>query len=101
METFNHKTGIPSLEEQLSKFEDELLNRQCADGHLDKLTETFSKWQSHIATGLGLTMVEIRDIETAWPREPQRQRMDMFRKWKTKVDEKATYRYNLETLHVS
>lgn len=88
------KGGKPlSLEEQLSRFPDELLNGQCDDVHLVKLTNFFSEWQSHIATGLGLTMVEIHDIEMAWPREPARQRMEMFRKWQEKMDTQATYRY--------
>lgn len=101
MEAPKLKLGnIPRLEEQLSKFQDELLKSQCADDHLGMLTDTFSEWQSHIAVGLGLTMVEIHDIEMAWPREPQRQRMEMFRKWKEKMGKQATYRYNLETVHV-
>ena len=85
-----------TLEEQLAKFQDDLLNHQCADGHLDKLTNTFSEWQSQIGIGLGLTMVEITDIETAWPRDPQRQRMEMFRKWKVKFNKLATYRYEIK-----
>ena len=94
MELFKENTRKPpGLEEQLSRFQDELLDSQCADGHLHKLTDTFSEWQSHIATGLELTMVEINDIETAWPREPQRQRIEMFKKWKVKMDTQATYRY--------
>lgn len=108
MEEFTENTSSkpkpgksPSLEEQLSRFQDELLNSKCADSHLDKLIDTFSDWQSHIAIGLGLTIVEIHDIERAWSREPQRQRMEMFRKWKAKMDKQATYRYNLETVHVS
>ena len=81
-----------SLEEQLSRFPSELLNSQCTDAQLAKLTDSFSDWQLHIATGLGLTMVEIKDIETAWPRDPARQRMEMFRKWKEKMKTQATYR---------
>ena len=81
-----------SLEEQLSRFPDELLDYHCNDTHLMRLTYTFSEWQGAIAVGLGLTLVEIRDIETAWPREPVRQRMEMFRRWKKKMEKKATYR---------
>ena len=81
-----------SLEEQLSRSPNELLNSQCSDAHLVKLTDSFSDWQLHIAPGLGLTMVEIKDIETAWPRDPPRQRMEMFRKWKEKMNMQATYR---------
>ena len=86
----------PTLEEQLAKFQDDLLNRQCANGHLNKLTNTFSEWQSQIGTDLELTPVEITDIETAWPRDPQRQRVEMFKKWKVKLDEQATYKYEIK-----
>ena len=103
METFKEDISLkqepgkpPSLEEQLARFQDDLLNSQCTVGHLDKLTDTFSEWQSHIGIGLGLTMVEINDIETAWPRDPPRQRMEMFRKWKVKLDKQATYRYEIK-----
>ena len=103
MATFNENISSkqtpgkrPTLEEQLDKFQDDLLNHQCADGHLDKLTDTFSEWKIHIGTGLGLTMVEIKDIETAYPRDPQNQRMEMFRKWKIKCDKRATYRYKVK-----
>ena len=86
------ETRLLSLEEQLSRFPSELLNSQCSDAHLAKLTDSFSDWQLHIATGLGLTMVEIKDIETAWPRDPARQRMEMFKEWKEKMETQATYR---------
>ena len=89
----NHGIECLSLEEQLSRFPDELLDKQCTDLHLVKLTGSFSEWQGAIATGLGLTLVEIRDIETAWPREPVRQRVEMFRRWKNAMHKKATYRY--------
>ena len=92
-ESSNNRLGRPlSLQEQLSRFPDELLDSQCADSHLIELTGCFSEWQSGIAAGLGLTMVEINDIETAWPREPARQRMEMFRKWQEKMNKRATYR---------
>ena len=89
----NHGIECLSLEEQLSRFPDELLDKQCTDLHLVKLTGSFSEWQGAIATGLGLTLVDIHDIETAWPREPVRQRVEMFRRWKKVMNEKTTYRY--------
>ena len=82
-----------SLEEHLSRFPNELLDNQCADTHLIKLTDSFSEWQGDIAVGLELTLVEIRDIELAWPREPQTQRIKMFIRWKEKMGTQATYRY--------
>ena len=81
-----------TLREQLSRFPDELLDRRCADTHLNELTGCFSEWQVGIASGMGLTNVEIKDIETAWPRKLARQRLEMFIKWQKKMDTNATYR---------
>ena len=81
-----------SLEEQLSKFPAELLDSPCVDAHLVKLTECFSEWQSHLSTSLELTVVEVEDIERAWPREPAGQRVKMFRRWRNKLASRATYR---------
>ena len=38
-----------------------------------------------------LQVVEMEDIERAWPREPARQRVEMFKRWK-KGASQATYR---------
>ena len=94
--------GIPvirgvSLEEQLSKFPAHLLDVVCADAHLVQLTECFSEWQTHLATSLQLTPLEVEDIERAWPRDPAMQRVKMFRRWKSKfvrskLSSQATYR---------
>ena len=81
-----------SLEEQLSKFPADLLDVVCADAHLVQLTECFSEWQTHLATSLQLTPVEVEDIERAWPRDPAMQRFKMFRRWKEKLSSQATYR---------
>jgi hypothetical protein len=89
----NHTLGKPlSLREQLERFPDEVLDRQCADAHLNELTGCFSEWQLGIASGMGLTNVEIKDIEAAWPRKLARQRLEMFIKWQKKMDTNATYR---------
>ena len=83
---------VLSLDEQLSKFPAHLLDVVCADAHLVQLTECFSEWQTHLATSLQLTPVEVEDIERAWPRDPARQRVKMFRRWKSKLSSQATYR---------
>ena len=93
--------GVPvirgvSLEEQLSKFPAHLLDVACADAHLVQLTECFSEWQTHLATSLQLTPVEVEDIERAWPTDPARQRVKMFRRWKSKLSLQATYRSVLD-----
>ena len=80
------------FEEQLSKFPAHLLDVVCADAHLVQLTECFSEWQTHLATSLQLTPVEVEDIERAWPRDPAMQRVKMFRRWKSKLSSQATYR---------
>ena len=87
-----------SLEEQLSKFPAHLLDRPCADAHLVQLTECFSEWQTHLATSLQLTPMEVEDIERAWPRDPAMQRVKMFRRWKGKLLSQATYRSVLPEL---
>ena len=82
----------PSLEEHLSKFPPQVLDSPCADDHLVKLTESFSEWQLHLSTSLQLTAVEVNDIEKAWPRDPARQRVEMFRRWRSKLSLQTTYR---------
>ena len=81
-----------SLDEQLSKFPAHLLDVPCVDAHLIQLTECFSEWQTRLSTSLQLTAVEVEDIERAWPRDPARQRVKMFRRWKNKLSSQATYR---------
>ena len=84
--------GGVSLDEQLSKFPAHLLDVPCADAHLVQLTECFSEWQTRLSTSLQLTAVEVEDIERAWPRDPARQRVKMFRRWKNELSSQATYR---------
>ena len=79
------------LEEHLSKFLP-LLDCPCADDHLVKLTECFSEWQGQLSTSLQLTVVEEEDIENEWPRDRARQRVQMFRRWRSKLSSQATYR---------
>ena len=83
-----------SLEEQLSKFPAELLDRQCFESHLGKLVHhVTTDTMVMMAADLGLTDVEVDDIQTAWPRNPLKQRLEMFKKWKGKKLSEATYRY--------
>ena len=81
-----------SFHEQLSKFPSKILDDPCSESHLIKLTDHFSKWQAHLATNLGLTSVEVEDIEFNWPRDTARQRVEMFRKWRQKMKFQATYK---------
>ena len=82
-----------SFEEQLSKFPAELLDRQCFESHLGKLVHHITTdTMVMMATDLGLSDVEVDDIQTAWPRKPAIQRLEMFKKWQEKKTSKATYR---------
>lgn len=81
-----------SLEDHLSHFPLYLLDSPCDDRLLMKLTELFSDWQGQLSANLQLTSVEVDDIEKAWPRDPARQRVNMFRRWRGKFSSQATYR---------
>ena len=83
-----------SLEEQLSKFPAELLDRPCVESHLGKLVHDIdTETMVVMATDLELLPVEVDDIQTAWPRKPAIQRLEMFKKWQEKKKSQATYRY--------
>lgn len=76
----------------LKSFPSEWLDKSCVEEHLLKLTDHFSEW-TNIATYLGLTAVQQKDIENDWPRNHQRQRKEMFKKWKEAPKKSSTYRY--------
>ena len=82
-----------SLEEQLSKFPAELLDRPCVESHLGKLVSVIdTESMVLLATDLELLAVEVDDIQTAWPRKPAIQRLEIFKKWQQKNQSQATYR---------
>ena len=81
-----------SLKDHLSEFPLRLLDTPCDEQVLIKLTTHFSEWQCQLATALQLTDVEVKDIERAWPRDPERQRVEMFRRWRRNLSFQATYR---------
>ena len=59
------------LEEQLSKFPTELLEYQCFESHLGKLVHHITAdTMVMMATDLGLSDVEVNDIQEVWPRNP-------------------------------
>ena len=83
-----------NLEEQLSKFPAELLDRQCFESHLGKLVyHITTDTMVMMATDLGLSDVEVNDIQTIWPRNLAKQRLEIFKKWKEKRTSETTYRY--------
>ena len=85
---------VLSLEEQLSKFPAHLLDRPCAESHLGKLVHMIdTESMVMLATDLELSAVEVDDVQTAWPRKPAVQRLEMFKTWQQKNQSKATYRY--------
>ena len=81
-----------SLEDHLSEFPFRLLDTPCDEQVLIKLTAHFSEWQCQLATALQLTDVEVKDIEEGWPRDLERQRVQMFKRWRRNLSSQATYR---------
>ena len=91
---FRGAVGGPSLEEQLSKFPAHLLDVPCAESNLGKLIHLIdTESMVLLATELGLTDIEVDDIQTAWPRKPAVQRSVMFKTWLHKNQSQATYRW--------
>ena len=83
-----------SLEKRLSKFPAHLLDRPCAESHLGKLVHMIdTESVVMLATDLELSAIEVDDIQTAWPRKPAVQRLEIFKKWQQKNQSKATYRW--------
>ena len=83
---------IHSLEEQLSKFPAQLLDSPCADAHLVKLSQSVTEWQD-LAPYMRLTLAEERGILSASHQvTPARQCSEMFRIWRERLGENATYR---------
>lgn len=83
---------VPTINESLQRLPQDILEKVCHKEHLLKLTDHFSEWIK-LSTYLGLTQVQQEDIENAWPRKPQRQRIEMFKKWRQTQKEKSSYRY--------
>ena len=90
--------SLTNLEEQLSKFPAELLDNPCVECHLGKLVHMIdTKSMMLLATDLELSAVEVDDIQTAWPRKPAIQRLEMFKKWQQKKQSQTTYRLVLHS----
>ena len=86
---------IHSLEEQLSKFPAQFLDSPCANAHLVKLSQSVTEWQD-LAPYMRLTLAEERGILSASHQvTPARQCSEMFRIWRERLGEDATYRYVL------
>ena len=86
--------GGLSLEEQLSEFPAHLLDIPCAESHLGKLVHLIdAESMVLLATDLGLTDVEVKDVREIWPRKPAAQRLEMFKTWQQKNQSQATYRW--------
>ena len=84
-----------SLKEQLSKFSPELLDRRCAESTLGKLVHHITTdTMALMAPDLGLSDVEVADIQEMWPSSsPVKRRLEMFKKWQEKSTSQATYRW--------
>ena len=85
--------GFLSLEEQLSKFPSELLDRPCIESHLGKVVHDIdSETIVFLATDLALSAVEVEDIQTSWPGKPAAQRLELLKKWKEEKNSQITYK---------
>ena len=83
---------IHSLEEQLSKFPAQLLDSPCADAHLVKLSQSIAEWRD-LFPYLCLSPAEKKGILSASHQvTPARQCSEMFRIWRERLGENATYR---------
>ena len=80
----------PSLNELLKNIPKEKLNQPCRDVDLRELALFITEWQT-VAAYLGVTEVEVKDIELEEPGPPKKRKLSMLRKWKENFGEKATY----------
>ena len=86
--------GVNRLEEQLSKFPAQLLDRPCAESHLGKLVHCLTtETMLLLVPDLGLSDVEVEDIREICPRSPPKLRLEMFKRWQQKNQSQATYRW--------
>ena len=89
----NFDTGLHSLEEQLSKFPAELLDRPCVEYHLRKLIHDIDTESiTFLATNLELSAVEVDDIQSSWPEKPAAERLELFKTWKEEKISHITYK---------
>lgn len=85
---------VVSLEEQLSRFPTELLDRTCAESHLGKLVHSIDKKGIvSLATHFEMLPAEIDGIQSTWPKMSAVQRLETFKTWQQKNKSQATYRY--------
>lgn len=80
-----------AISEHLLKLSPDLLDTVCSKEHLLKLTKHFSEWIK-LSTYLKLTRVQQEDIEYIWPRDLEKQKIEMFSAWMNNMGNKATYR---------
>ena len=86
-------TGLHSLEEQLSKFPAELLDRPCVEYHLGKLIHDIDTESiTFLVTNLELSAVDVDDIQSSWPEKPVAERLELLKKWKEEKKSHITYK---------
>ena len=81
-------SGPPSLDQLVEAVPAEKLDQACRDEDLLELSLSLTNWPS-VSPFLGLSEAEEEDIEK---RSPERQRIDVLRKWRAKFGSRATYR---------
>ncbi len=82
-----------SLEEQLSKFPPELLDRPYLESHLGKIIHDVDTHTiTFLATNLEHLAVEVDNIRSFWPEKSVAQRLQLLKKWKEEKNSHVTYR---------
>lgn len=81
------------LEEQLSKFPSELLDRLSIESHLGIIVHDFdTETITFLATDLELSAVEVHDIQSSWPEKPAAQRLELLKNLKEEKKSQITYK---------
>ena len=85
---------VLNLEEQLSRFPSELLDRLCIESHLGEIvhdldTETIV---TLLANDLELSTVEVHDIESSWPEKSTAQQLELLKNLKAEKKSQITYK---------
>jgi hypothetical protein len=96
-------TRLLSLEEQLSKFPPELLDRPFLESHLGKIIhDVDTPTITFLATNLEHSAVEVDDIRSFWSEKSAAQRLELLKKWKEDKNSHVTYRsVEVHVFHVA
>lgn len=73
-------TRLLTLEEHLSKFPLELLDRPCVESHLGKIIHEIDTGTiTRLATDLEFSAVKVDNIQSLWPEKSASQRLELLK----------------------